>query len=212
MASQDEAACHEWVLAPAACPPLLECDQHTSCATCARSQACAWCGALERCHHRSETPFVACEGQVLLPEACPYPYTETTRVEGHLAVTGDRSRGGGTLAVTGPCDRGEGCRPGGRHALVLDGGAFDVASGGRISLAAADSNNSNAPGSEIVLQAGAGTNVVGGQGGDVFAFAGDAAGGASPLLSLLVVTVVSLLLFLWSVAMSRSSPLLQLSV
>lgn len=78
----------------------------------------------------------------------------------------------------GPCNSDD-CNPNGFHSLLLDGGQFDVQSGGSVSITAANTQSPNVPGSEIVLQSGSGMNIVGGAGGDFFAFAGDAAGGES---------------------------------
>lgn len=63
----------------------------------------------------------------------------------------------------------------------MDGGRFDVVSGGSVAISAADANSPNVPASEILLQSGSGTNIVGGSGGDFYAFAGDAAGGERAL-------------------------------
>ena len=53
---------------------------------------------------------------------------------------------------------------------------FDVAAGegGRFSVSAVDSASPHQPESEVLLRAGAGTNEVRGQAGDLFAFAGTA--------------------------------------
>ena len=77
---------------------------HTSCATCAAAANCAWYGALHKHLRRSEAPFAACEGEVRAPEACPYPFAETSAVTGSLVVRGDAALGGGNLVVRGPCD------------------------------------------------------------------------------------------------------------
>ena len=50
-------------------------------------------------------------------------------------------------------------------------------SGGDVIVSAANTDLPNAPASEILLRAGSGTNNAGGSGGNLFAFAGDAAGG-----------------------------------
>lgn len=123
----------------------------------------------------ADTNFVSCEGKVVNPP-CPSPFTENTLVEGNLVVEGDIDRLGGNIHVSGPCNK-EDCRSSGFHSLILDGGSFDVQSGGSVSIAAADTNNPNSHGSEVFLRSGDGTNTVGGAGGDMMLFAGDGAGG-----------------------------------
>lgn len=71
---------------------------------------------------------------------------------------------GGNLVVQGDDEEVDG------HSLVLDGS---------VSIAAADTAT-NEKAAAILLQAGSGTNVIGGSGGDFFAFAGDTAAGKLP--------------------------------
>ena len=176
----DEAVCHEWALEPSTCPTLIDCD-YTSCATCSLHKGCAWCGSLDQCMPHSETSFVRCQGKIQYGEHCPYPFTETTKVEGNLVVQGDAELGGGVMHISGPCNKDD-CNSKGFHSLVLDGGHFDIMSGGSVSISAANTDSSNVPASEIFLQSGSGTNTVGGSGGDFFAFAGDGARGKPPLI------------------------------
>ena len=61
----------------------------------------------------------------------------------------------------------------------MDGGTFDVHSGGRVSLTAANSHNNNVQAPELSLSAGDGTSPTGGSGGDVLISAGDGSGGES---------------------------------
>lgn len=172
-AGGNASACHAWALDALECPALIDCG-HTSCATCSRHEGCVWCGALDRCLAASDSALAPCEGQVAVGGECPLPFAETTTVDGTLVVRGDDHRGGGALRVAGPCNA-NGCRDDGAHSLVLDGGKFDVRSGGRVALAAADTSSPNVPASDVVVQAGAGRSLVGGSGGDLFAFAGDSA-------------------------------------
>ncbi|KAL9182152.1 hypothetical protein ACHAXT_012804, partial [Thalassiosira profunda] len=172
-AGGNASACHAWALDALECPALPDCN-YTSCATCARAEGCVWCAALDRCLAESESEFEDCEGHVSMGGECPSPFGETTTVDGALVVRGDDQLGGGALRVSGPC-RDSGCRDGGEYSLVLDGGKFDVRSGGRVALAAADTSSPNVPASDVVVQAGAGRSPVGGGGGDIFAFAGDSA-------------------------------------
>lgn len=69
------------------------------------------------------------------------------------------------------------CNDEGFHSLLLDGGIFEVHSGGPVSISAADTsiNNIQAPG--LILSAGDGTSNTGGQGGDITITAGDGSGG-----------------------------------
>ena len=84
---------------------------------------------------------------------------------------------GGSLVVQGPCDS-NGCgHDRALRSLVLNGGAFDVKSGGAVAVAATDPGPGNVPGSSVLLRSGSGTSTVGGDGGDLFAFAGDSAAG-----------------------------------
>ena len=113
----------------------------------------------------SETAFVQCQGKVLHGETCPYPFTETTTVDGNLVVQGNTELGGGVMHVLGPCNSDD-CNSKGFHSLVLDGGTFDVNSGGTVIITAANTDSPNVPGSDIMLQSGSGSNIVGGAGGD----------------------------------------------
>lgn len=89
-------SCHDWALDAQTCPRLITCD-YTSCATCALSEGCAWCGDSNECVDLSETPFLRCQGEVRFHEQdkCPYAYAETTSVDGNLVVAGDADVGGG---------------------------------------------------------------------------------------------------------------------
>ncbi len=69
------------------------------------------------------------------------------------------------------------CNADGYHSLLLDGGSFDVRSGGRVSISAADSNINNFQASELFLRSGDGTSKFGGSGGDILVLAGDGSGG-----------------------------------
>ena len=113
----------------------------------------------------SKTVFVHCQGKVLYRETCPYPFTETTTVDGNLVVQGNTELGGGVMHVLGPCNSDD-CNSKGFHSLVLDGGTFDVKSGGTVMITAANTDSPNVPGSDIMLQSGSGSNIVGGAGGD----------------------------------------------
>ena len=97
-------------------------------------------------------------------------------MEGNLVLQGDAELGGGVMHVSGPCNKDD-CNSNGFHSLILDGGRFDVMSGGSVAISAADTSSPNVLAFEILLQSGSGTNTVGGSGGDFFAFAGNAAGG-----------------------------------
>ena len=124
----------------------------------------------------ADTSFVDCQGKIMTGEVCPYPYVETTTVDGNFVVRGDSDVGGGAMHVSGPCDEGD-CREDGFFSMRLDGGTFDVRSGGNVAIESASSDDPNGKASEIVLQSGSNANEVGGSGGDFFAFAGDGAGG-----------------------------------
>ena len=67
---------------------------------------------------------------------------------------------------------------------MLDGSRFGVASGGSVSISAADTHGWNVPAFKILLQSSSGINAVGGSGGDFFAFAGDGARGEPTALDL----------------------------
>lgn len=69
------------------------------------------------------------------------------------------------------------CNADGFHSLLLDGGTFNVQSGGPVSIAAANSNNRNVQAPELFLRSGDGTSPVGGSGGDILVIAGDGSGG-----------------------------------
>ena len=170
-----DSVCESWTFEPSSCPPLPQCRMYTSCSTCAQAGGCSWCGSLDKCMPHAETNLYPCEGKITaLP--CPSPFADSTRVLGNLIVEGDMERGGGNIHISGPCNRVD-CRKGGFQSLVLEGGRFDVQSGGSVSISAADTNNPNAQASEIFLRSGDGTNTVGGSGGDFLVFAGDGAGG-----------------------------------
>jgi hypothetical protein len=124
----------------------------------------------------SSTNFIHCQGKIRHGETCPYPFASNTEVDGNLIVRGDAELGGGVLHVSGPCDSHD-CNALGLHSLLLDGGKFEVNSGGAVIVSAANTNLPNSPASEILLRAGSGTNSAGGSGGNLFAVAGDAAGG-----------------------------------
>lgn len=121
------------------------------------------------------TNFVHCQGKISHREMCPHPFVASTEVDGNLIVRGS-NLGGGVLHVSGPCDSHD-CNADEFHSLVLDGGKFEVKSGGAVIVSAANTDRPNAPASEILLRAGSGTNNAGGSGGDFVAFAGDASGG-----------------------------------
>lgn len=131
----------------------------------------------------AETSFVPCEGKITFNDECPFPFTENTKVEGNLVVEGDTKRLGGNIHATGPCNKAD-CRSSGFHSLVLDGGKFDVQSGGGIGMQAGDTNKANTAGSEVFLRSGDGTSTVGGAGGDMLLFAGDGAGGERSFVKL----------------------------
>lgn len=61
----------------------------------------------------------------------------------------------------------------------MDGGTFNVRSGGSVSINAANSHNNNVQAPELSLSAGDGTSQTGGSGGDVLISAGDGSGGES---------------------------------
>jgi hypothetical protein len=176
--SDDESLCHEWALEPSSCPELNSCG-YSSCDTCTYREGCSWCGALDRCMDDSDTNFVDCQGKIRHGETCPYPFASNTEVDGNLIVRGADDIGGGVLHVSGPCNSND-CNAHGFHSLVLDGGKFEVESGGDVIVSAANTDRPNTPASEVILRAGSGTNKAGGSGGDFFAFAGDAAGGKIP--------------------------------
>ena len=118
---------------------------------------------------------LSCKGVIFDPP-CPHTSVETTTITGDLLLKGNRTHGGGNLHLLGPCSY-DGCRPSGNHSLQADGNGMTVKAGGPIILESANSNEGNGRGSEIFLKAGNGVNSLGGAGGDVFIFAGDAKGG-----------------------------------
>ncbi|KAL3800951.1 hypothetical protein ACHAWO_011761 [Cyclotella atomus] len=167
--------CESWTTEPATCPELPQCAMNKACSTCVQYHGCSWCQSLNECMHVGETSFVHCQGKVDTGGLCPSPFTERTRVNGNLIVEGNKDTQGGSMHVLGPCNRDD-CNDEGFHSLLLDGGIFEVHSGGPVSISAADTsiNNIQAPG--LILSAGDGTSNTGGQGGDITITAGDGSG------------------------------------
>ena len=153
------------------------CEMHRTCASCAESLECAWCGSTNECLTIFDTfTKPECKSVVYDPP-CPKTFIEDTVLHGNLRVIGDNLVGGGSLQINGPCTS-PGCREGNKSSLVLDNGevGFEALSGGAVTMEAADSSFANGHGHNVTIEAGDGTNVVGGKGGSLWFSAGNGRG------------------------------------